>query len=53
MRQDPPTEADHARMVIVTEAVQEAAMAAAIQELETGTDCVEPTVRIRFMESED
>ena len=37
----------------VSGAVQEAAMAAAIQELEAGTDCVEPTVRIRFMESED
>lgn len=53
MRQDHPEGASHARLVIVTEVVSEAAMAAAIAEIERGDDCVEPTVRIRFMESED
>ncbi len=52
MRQDHPEGASHARMVIVTEVVSEAAMAAAITELERGDDCVEATVRIRFMEPE-
>jgi homoserine dehydrogenase len=53
MRQDHPEGASHARLVIVTEVVSEAAMAAAISEIERGDDCVEPTVRIRFMESRD
>jgi len=52
MRQDHPDGTSHARMVIITEVVSEAAMAAAIAELEQGADCVEPTVRIRFMEPE-